>query len=134
MVLYLQRLVFRYYNINLLLLKPVMVVHQNRRSMQLTIRLVYWHRWSCVFLYLRHEDATLAILCTDLPINTTIVGNDPSLNSLRFHDNIKCITTNGQTMIYVGTNWICHMTICCAKKLGSVKSFLICAYSLGHCD
>ena len=55
----------------------------------------------CVFLYLKREDATLAILCTDLPINTTIVQWS---NSLRFHDNTKCITTNGQTVIYVGTN------------------------------
>ena len=33
------------------------------------------------------------------------------LNSTIFHNNIKCITTNGQTMIYVSANCICLMTI-----------------------
>ena len=33
------------------------------------------------------------------------------LNSTIFHNNIKCITANGQTMIYVSANYICHMTI-----------------------
>ena len=50
-------------------------------------------------LYLRCEDAILAILCTGLPITTTIAGKQ--LNSLIFHGNIKCIIANGQTIIYV---------------------------------
>ena len=60
-------------------------------------------------LYQRHEDTIFAILCTDLPITATLVGQ--WLNSLIiFNGDIKCITTNGQMIIYV-TNYICHMMI-----------------------
>ena len=48
-------------------------------------------------LYLRREDAILAILCMGLPINTTIAGE--WLNSLIFHDDIKNITANGSAII-----------------------------------
>ena len=44
-------------------------------------------------LYLRLEDAMLEILCTGLPITTTIAG-ECLLNYLIFHDDIKCITAS----------------------------------------
>ena len=59
-------------------------------------------------LYLMGEDATIAILCIGLPITTTIV--DVWLTNLIFHKDIECITTNGQTIIYVGANYICQVT------------------------
>ena len=43
-------------------------------------------------LYLRREDAIL-FLCMGIPIATIIAGE--WLNSLLFHDDIKCITANG---------------------------------------
>ena len=49
-------------------------------------------------LYLRHKDTILMILCTGIPITTTT-----ELNSLIFYDDNKCITANGQNMIYVDT-------------------------------
>ena len=51
-------------------------------------------------LYLRCKDTILAILCTDLPITTTIAGE--WLISLIFYDDIKCITANGQMIINAG--------------------------------
>ena len=41
----------------------------------------------------------LAIVCTGLPITTTIAGQ--WLNGLIFHHSIKCITAIGQAIIYV---------------------------------
>ena len=49
------------------------------------------------------------IQCTGLPIATTIAGQWS--NSLIFHDNIKCITANGLTIINVRTDYVCHVTI-----------------------
>ena len=68
---------------------------------------VYWQRWPTIIrhntyvynLYLRHEDAIFVIQCTGLLITTSIIGH--WLNSLIFHEYIKCITANGQTMIYM---------------------------------
>ena len=53
-------------------------------------------------LYLRHEGAIIPILHMSLPITTTIAGE--WLNILIFHDDIKCIKANGQTMICVSTD------------------------------
>ena len=58
---------------------------------------------------LRRGDAVLAILCTGLPIPTTIPGK--WLNSSIFNDDNKCITANGQTLINVGADNICQVTI-----------------------
>ena len=44
-------------------------------------------------LYLSCEDAILVILCMGLSITTTIAGK--WLNSLIFHDDVKCIIANG---------------------------------------
>ena len=44
-------------------------------------------------LYLRCKDAILAIICTGLPITTTIAHE--WFNSLIFHDDNKYITANG---------------------------------------
>ena len=55
-------------------------------------------------LYLRHKDTILMILCTGIPITTTVV--DEYLNSLIFYDDNKCITANGQNMIYVDINYM----------------------------
>ena len=52
---------------------------------------------SLLFLYLRCEDAILAIMCTGPPFTTTIAGE---LTSLAFHDDIKYVTANGQTDDY----------------------------------
>ena len=43
------------------------------------------------------------VLAWGLPITTTLAG--AWLNSLIFHDDIKCITANGQMVIYVGANY-----------------------------
>ena len=51
------------------------------------------------------------------------------VEQLLFHDDIKCITTNGYTTIHVGTDiWICYMTSnnFRQKMLKSAKSFLEC--------
>ena len=56
----------------------------------------------CVYLVLRH--GVLMVLCTGLPITTTISGE--WLNSLILYDNIKCITSNGQVMIYAGADFM----------------------------
>ena len=76
-------------------------------------------------LYLRGKDTILVILCMSLPIIITFTGQ--SFNSLIFHDNIKCITANEQTIIYIGANNICHVTIIHSpqKNLASTESFLI---------
>ena len=60
-----------------------------------------------------------------LPIPTTISGE--WLNRLIFHNDIKCITANGQTILYVGCDYIAMSHdgySFYAKKLGSAKSFL----------
>ena len=57
-------------------------------------------------LYLRHKHTILMILCTGIPITTTIV--DEQLNSLIFYDDNKCITANRQNMIYVGTDYVSY--------------------------
>ena len=83
-------------------------------------------------LYLNHEDVILAILCMGLPITITIAGQ--WLNSLKFHYNTKCITANGEMMIYVGVNYIIisHDNYWFyATNLGYTKSFLIYAYGFG---
>ena len=61
------------------------------------------------------------------------------LDSVIFHGNIKCITANRSTDIYVGADYI-H-TYCVshndhsfhAKFLGSTKSFLIYTYGFTQC-
>ena len=49
-------------------------------------------------LYLRHEGAILVTLHMSLPMSTTTAGE--LLKSLTYN-NIKCITVNGQMIIYV---------------------------------
>ena len=45
-----------------------------------------------------------------IPITTTNAGQ--RFSSLIFHDDIKCITANGQTMIYIGVDYIlCNVII-----------------------
>ena len=44
------------------------------------------------------------VLCTGLLITTTIAGE--WLNSLILHDNIKCMTSNRQVMIYAGADFM----------------------------
>ena len=51
-------------------------------------------------LYLRCENTILAILCMNLPITTTIAGEQ--LICFIFYNDTKCITTNGYMIIYVG--------------------------------
>ena len=68
---------------------------RNRKMLQaqyVWVCLVYetWGHYTCDSVH----------LC--IPITTTTAGH--LLNSLIFHDDIKCITANGQMMIYVGTN------------------------------
>ena len=58
---------------------------------------------------MRRVDAILAILCTNLAITITIAGH--WLNHLIFHGDIKCITASGKMIIYVGAEYICHVTI-----------------------
>ena len=53
-------------------------------------------------LYLRCEDAIFAILCMGIPITTTFAGE--WLSILILHGDIKCITANRLTIIYVGVN------------------------------
>ena len=50
-------------------------------------------------LYQRHEDAIILLLCMSIPITITIAGH--WLNSVIFHDDIKCNAANGQMIIYV---------------------------------
>ena len=69
-----------------------------------------------------------------LHITTTIVRE--WLNSFIYHDDNKCITANGYTIIYVGTDYsysICHVTIIHLKFLGSAKLFKYAQYSFGQC-
>ena len=56
-----------------------------------------------VYVYLASEawDTIHAILGMGLRITNNIVGE--LLNSLIFHDNIKCITANGQIVMHVST-------------------------------
>ena len=81
-------------------------------------------------LYLRHEDAIFTIVCTGLSITTTIAGD--WLNSLIFHDDIKCDTDNGYTIIYVRAIILyeCQVLMIhfAQKNLGSAESFLIYTY------
>ena len=49
------------------------------------------------------------ILCMGLPITSTIASE--YLNSSTLHDDINCITANGQKVIYVGGDKTCHMMI-----------------------
>ena len=59
-------------------------------------------------------------------MGATIAGE--WLNSLIFH-NIKCITANGQMIIYVGVDYVsCDNHLSCAKTLWEALSFLIYAY------
>ena len=113
-----------------------MAVHQGRRSRWLTLRQVDWQKWATfrhntyayiLYLIVKCEDAILAILYTTLPIIITITGQ--WLNSFIFHD-IKCISANGWTIIYVGANDICHvMTIHFVQKFQvSAKPFLVYTY------
>ena len=53
------------------------------------------HNMNIYILHLRHKDTILTILCIGLrkPITNTLAGE--WLNNLIFHDDIKCITTNG---------------------------------------
>ena len=45
-----------------------------------------------------------------IPITTTNAGQ--RFSSFIFHDDIKCITANGQTMIYIGVDYIlCNVII-----------------------
>ena len=90
---------------------------QGRRSRQFAIRAAYCQRqvtgqtiytYVCI-LYLKYEDAILAILCMSLIITTSITGK--WLNSLLFHYNNKCITANGRTMINGSTNKMFCITI-----------------------
>ena len=85
-------------------------------------------------LYLWREDAILAIVCKGLPITTTIAGD--WLNNLIFHDDIKCDTDNGYTIIYVGAIilYVCQMLIIhfAQKILGSTESFLIYTYGFAQ--
>ena len=60
------------------------------------------HNTYMYILYLRHEDAILVIPCIGVSIIITI--SYQWLNSLTFHDNVKYITANRQTVIYVGDN------------------------------
>ena len=60
-------------------------------------------------LYLRSEDAILAILCTGRPITTAVVGE--LLSNLIFHDGVKFITANGYMIIYFGADYVCHMMV-----------------------
>ena len=69
------------------------------------------------------------ILCTALPVTTTVAGE--WLGCLIFHDDIKCITANGQLIIYVGADYIyvsCDGYSFCTKSLGSTLSFLLYTY------
>ena len=105
------------------------------RSRQLTISQVDWQRKATVsdiihsymyILYLRCEDNILAFLCTGLPITTTTAGQ--WLNNSIYHTDIKfIIIANEQTIIYVGADHICHMTIIhfAQKLLGSTESSVI---------
>ena len=90
------------------------------------------HNTYMYILYLRSEDNILAILCTGLPITTTIAGQ--WLNSSIFHANIKFIIANGQTIIHVGAGHICHMMIIhfAQKLLGSTELSLIITTSLPY--
>ena len=56
-----------------------------------------------------YKDAILWILCMGVPIITTIA--DEWLNCLIFHGDTKCITANGQMIIYVGADCTSHMMI-----------------------
>ena len=60
------------------------------------------HNKHIYILYLRCEDAVLAILCTGIP-NVTITAGE-WLYSLIFHDDNKCITANGQMIINFGSD------------------------------
>ena len=68
-------------------------------------------------LCLRCEDTihVLALLCTSLPITTTVAGE--SLNSLIFHDDNNGIATNKQTIIYVGANKLSYDHYHFAQKI-----------------
>ena len=69
---------------------------------------------TCIYiLYLRCEDVVLAILYTDLHITTTFASE--GLNSLIFHDNIKCIMDNVTIIHFTQKIWVllshCYMTL-----------------------
>ena len=48
-------------------------------------------------------------LCMSLPNGTTTAFEQ--FKSLTLYDDIKCITVNGQTIIYVEADLICHVMI-----------------------
>ena len=66
----------------------------------------------------------------DLPITTTLAGE-----SLPFYGDIKCITPNGQMILYVAINYEYHVTMIhfVQKILGRTKSFSIYAYGFVRC-
>ena len=78
-------------------------------ALGLAIWPVYWQRhlgkistYVYKLLYLRCKDTLLAILCTGLPITTTAATK--LLNNLIFHDDIKCITGNGEMITKLGAD------------------------------
>ena len=57
----------------------------------------------CIYiLYMRHECAILMTLRMSLPISTTTAGE--LFKNLTLYNDIKCITVNGLTIIYVGAD------------------------------
>ena len=62
-------------------------------------------------LYPRCKVAKLVILCMALPITTILVAGE-WLNSLIFHDDMKCIaaTCNGQIIIKIGTDYTLYVS------------------------
>ena len=74
----------------------------------------------------------VAFLCMCLTIATTFAGE--LLNSFLFHNDINCITSNGQMFIYVEVNYMCHVIIIHSRKtiLGSAESFLIYTYGFAQ--
>ena len=72
------------------------------------------HNTHAHILYLKYEYAILMILCTGLPITTTIVVQ--WLNSLIFYNNIKCTAANGWIIIYTGVDYMsCDKHSLCAN-------------------
>ena len=65
--------------------------------------------------YLWCKDTILAIMCTDLPISTTTTAGK-WFNILTFYGDIKCITTNGSTIVYAWADYMsCDDPSVCIK-------------------
>ena len=90
----------------------VMAVHQGRRRRwlylgqytsqdELLLQDIFFNMCTYI-LYLRHEEGTI-LITPHMSLPICIITADELLKHLKLY-NIRCVTVNGQMIIYVGAN------------------------------